>query len=184
MEGVRRMDDELDQLRRDVQHLQDRVAILDCIANHARGCDRHDVGLLTSTYHDDGVDVHGSPVNPGPAYAGWANSVHAASSQNHLHNITTHTCEIDGDEAHAESYVLVTLLSPDATTATVMCGRYLDRLERRDGEWRIAVRRATVELAYSADARLLQSSFFTAQGYVHGTRDRTDLSYQRPLTSA
>lgn len=172
---------ELAQLQRDVQYLKDRAAILDCIAAHARGCDRHDVDLLTSTYHDDGVDVHGSTENDGSGYAAWANGVHAATSANHLHNITTHTCEIDGDEAHAESYVLVTLLSPDSTTATVMCGRYIDRLERRDGVWRIVVRHATVEVAYTADARLLQSSFFTAQGYEHGRRDRSDLSYARPL---
>jgi hypothetical protein len=176
-------DDELEALRRDVRYLQDRTAILDCVARHARGCDRHDTDLVSATYLDDGVDVHGSTVNPGPAYAHWANQAHAATSQNHLHNITTHSCEIDGDEAHAESYVLVTLLSPDGTTATIMCGRYLDRLERREGTWRIAVRRATVELAYTADARLLQSSFFQAQGYEHGVRDRTDPSYDRPLAA-
>lgn len=176
------MEDELAQLRRDVRQLQDRQAIADCIAAHARGCDRHDVELLTGTYHADGVDVHGATVNAGPDYAAWANGVHAASSANHLHNITTQSCEIDGDEAHAESYVLVTLLSPDSTVATVMCGRYLDRLERRDGTWRIAVRHATVELAYTADARLLQAPFFTEQGYEPGTRDRRDRSYARPLT--
>ena len=174
---------DMEELQRDVQHLLDRAAIVDCIASHARGSDRHDAELLTSTYLDDGIDVHGATVNVGAEYAAWANEVHAATSQNHLHNITTHTCQIDGDEAHAESYVMVTLLSPDATTATVMCGRYVDRLERHDGVWRIAVRRATVELAYTADARLLQSNFFVAQGYEHGTRDRSDLSYERPLST-
>lgn len=172
---------ELDQLRGDVQHLMDRASILDCIATHARGCDRHDVDLLTDTYHQDGVDVHGATVNAGPDYAGWANRVHAATSQNHLHNVTTHTCDISGDEAHAESYVMVTLLSPDETTVTVMCGRYVDRLERRASGWRIMVRHATVELAYTADASLLQSRYFIAQGYERGTRDRSDLSYRRPL---
>ncbi len=172
---------ELEELRRDVQYLKDRAAILDCIARHARGCDRHDAELLSSTYHDDGVDEHGTAIHDGPDYADWANGVHAATSQNHLHNITTHVCEITGDEAHAESYVLVTLLSPDAETTTVMCGRYLDRLERRDGAWRVAVRRSTVELAFSADATLLQSRFFTGQHYIRGTRATNDLSYQRPL---
>jgi len=175
-------DHELERLRRDVRWLKDRAEVLDVVAGHARGCDRHDVALLSSTYHDDGVDVHGTTINAGPDYAAWANQVHAATSANHLHNITTHRCEIDGDEAHAESYVLVTLLSPDSTTATVMCGRYLDRLERRDGRWRISVRRATVELAFSADARLLQSRLFTAQGYETGSRDASDGSYERPLT--
>jgi len=177
------VEQELEQLRRDVRQLTDRQAISDCIADHARGCDRHDTALLTSTYHDDGVDVHGATVNVGPEYAKWANEVHAVSSANHLHNITTHRCEIDGDKAHAESYVMVTLLSPDSTIATVMCGRYVDRLERREDRWRIAVRRATVELAFTADARLLQSPYFTSQGYERGTRDRGDLSYQRPLSA-
>ncbi len=176
-------DDDLVQLRRDVQELKDRAEIADCIARHARGCDRHDASLLTSTYWPDGVDEHGATVNSGAAYAAWVNGVHAATSANHLHNVTTHLCEIDGDVAHAESYVMVTLLSPDESTATVMCGRYLDRLERQNGEWRIALRRATVELAYTADARLLQSKYFVAQGYARGRRDGTDPSYERPLTA-
>ena len=55
------MDDggELDALRRDVRWLKDRAEVLDVVATHARGCDRHDVELLSGTYHDDGVDVHG-----------------------------------------------------------------------------------------------------------------------------
>jgi len=172
---------ELEQLRSRVQHLEDRAAILDCIAAHARGCDRHDVALLTSTYHDDGVDEHGKTRIPGPEYAAWANGVHGATSQGHMHHITTHTCTIDGDEAHAESYVFVTLLSHDGKGATIMCGRYVDRLERRDGSWKLAVRRATVELAFTADASLLQTEFFKNQRFIKGTRDRSDLSYERPL---
>jgi ketosteroid isomerase-like protein len=176
-------DTEIEQLRRDVRYLKDRAAILDCIAAHARGCDRHDVELLSGTYQPDAIDVHGATVNTGADYPFWANETHAATSENHLHNVTTHTCEIDGDGAHAESYVMVTLLSLDSTTASVMCGRYVDRLERSDGQWRIAVRRATVELAFTADASLLQSRYFTAQGYERGTRDGSDLSYERPLTA-
>jgi hypothetical protein len=175
------MTDDLETLRHEVRHLTDRAEILDCITRHARGCDRHDTDLITGTYHPDGVDEHGTAVNAGPGYAAWANGMHAATSRNHLHHITTHSCEIDGAEAHAESYVLVTLLSPDGATATVMCGRYLDRLERRDGHWKIAVRRSTVELAFTADAALLKSSFFTDQHYATGSRDRTDPSYHHPL---
>jgi hypothetical protein len=173
---------EFDQLQSRVRYLEDRAAILDCIAAHARGCDRHDVALLTSTYHDDGVDEHGKMKIPGPEYAAWANAVHGATSQAHMHHITTHTCEIEGDEAHAESYVLVALLTKDGKGATMMCGRYIDRLERRDGAWRLAVRRATVELAFAADSSLLQSDFFRSQRFVKGASDRSDLSYQRPLS--
>ncbi|MGC4963222.1 nuclear transport factor 2 family protein [Gordonia sp. DT218] len=176
------VDTDLDTLRQDVRYLMDRTAILDCIAGHARGCDRHDIDLITAAYHADGVDEHGHSVNSGPEYGAWANRSHAQTSRVHTHNITTHTCEIDGDTAHAESYVIVILISPDTKSAQVITGRYLDRLEHRDGMWRLAVRRSTVEGMFIADSRVLKSEFFTAQGYHVGTRDRTDLSYERPLS--
>jgi hypothetical protein len=176
------VDTEVTTLARDVRYLMDRTQILDCISRHARGCDRHDIELITAAYHRDGVDEHGHAVNPGPEYGAWANETHAETSRVHTHNITTHTCEIDGDTAHAESYAIVVLVSPDLTSAQLISGRYIDRLERQDGQWRIAVRRSTVEGMFLADARVLQSSFFTDKGYPVGTRDRSDLSYERPLT--
>ena len=172
---------DLERLQRDVQYLMDRTAILDCIARHARGCDRHDEELLSSAYHADGIDEHGATQNPGPEYAAFINASHAASSQAHTHNITTHSCEIEGDVAHAESYVLVALLSTDGGNATFMSGRYIDRLEKRDGTWRIAARRSLVDLVLHGSAALLQLPAFRAQGYPKGTRDRSDSSYQRPL---
>jgi hypothetical protein len=173
--------DELIELRREVQQLKDRTAILDCISRHSRGHDRHDKELIGSAYHPDGHDEHGHAINSGADYAAWINVVHAAGSQNHQHHITTHSCEIDGDTAHCESYVLVFLLNHDGVSARVISGRYIDRLERRDGEWRIAVRRSTVELMFTADASMLQSQIFIDQGYSKGLRDRRDLSYVRPL---
>jgi hypothetical protein len=175
------VEESLEQLRRDVQYLKDRQAILDCIARHARGHDRHDVELLTSAYHEDGVDEHGYAINPGPKYAQWANAIHAAGSKLHTHNITTHLCEIDGDIAHCESYVLVALLNNDETSARLISGRYIDRLERRGGEWKIALRRSTVDVLISGDASILKAPLFTQQGYTKGTRDERDVSYQRPL---
>ena len=59
--------DQFDQLQRDVRYLMDRQSIVDCIARHARGHDRHDVELLTSAYHPDGVDEHGYAINTGPS---------------------------------------------------------------------------------------------------------------------
>jgi len=175
-------DDELEQLRRDVRYLKDRSEILDCIARHARGNDRHDEAVTSSAYHDDAVDEHGHALNAGPDYARWANAQHAASSVSHLHNITTHLCEIDGDVANCESYSMVVLVSPDARSTTIMNGRYVDRLERRDGQWRIAVRRSTVDAVITGDASMLTHPFFTQQGYPRGARDHSDISYERPVS--
>ncbi|MFP5306883.1 MAG: nuclear transport factor 2 family protein [Gammaproteobacteria bacterium] len=176
------MSTDLEQLRRDVRYLKDRQEILDCIARHARGHDRHDAELLTGAYHPDGIDEHGHAINPGPQYAQWANAVHAAGAKLHTHNLTTHLCEIDGDVAHCETYVLVGLLNNDEASARLISGRYIDRLERRDGTWKIALRRTTVDLLLSGDASILKAPLFTQQGYTKGLRDKRDVSYQRPLS--
>lgn len=174
--------DTLEALRENVQYLLDRTEILDCIARHARGHDRHDVELLTSAYFSDGVDEHGFAINPGPQYAEWANAAHAAGSLLHTHNITTHICDIEGDVAHCESYVLVCLLNNDGKSARMISGRYIDKLERRDGVWKIALRRTTVDVLLAGDASVLQAPIFKSQGYTKAMRDKSDVSYQRPLT--
>jgi hypothetical protein len=174
-------DQELEALATTVRYLRDRSEIFDCVQRHARAHDRHDAELMASCYFDDGVDEHGYAINTGPEYATWANLQHAASSASHLHNITTHLCEIDGDVANCESYVMVVLLSPDQKTTSIMNGRYIDRLERREGQWRIVVRRTTVDAVCTGDASMLSHPFFKQQGYVSGQRDRTDISYQRPI---
>jgi len=105
-------------------------------------------------------------------------------SQVHTHNITTHTCEIDGDTAHCESYVLVCLLNHDGVTARVISGRYIDRLERRDGAWRIALRTNVIE--WSGMVPTLPLPFADVpdiQGNGAPARSGDDPSYQRPLTN-
>ena len=76
-----------------------RTENLDCVARHARGCDRFDGEVLSSAFHEDGIDEHGYAINPGWKYSEWANEAHTRGSLQNMHNITTHLCEIDGDEA-------------------------------------------------------------------------------------
>ena len=172
----------LEQLCKDVAMLRDRRAIEDVVHSHARGHDRFDIELIRAAYHDDGIDEHGSgAVHAADDYAAWANNVHAGGSQLCLHNITTQTCEITGSVAHVESYVLVGLLNPDGRTVRFINGRYVDRMEKRDGIWRITLRRCTVDLLIAGDAAILSLPQFKASGFIRGARDDTDISYARPL---
>jgi len=99
-----------------------------------------------------------------------------------LHNICTNHCEIDGDVAHAESYVMGAMLDKGGDTCRMLNGRYLDRLERRDGKWVIALRRCTVEVVFRADASIMQSDAFHKFGMIRSRRDKRDPAYARPLT--
>lgn len=176
-------EDRLAALERKLQELTDRQEILDCVARNARGCDRHDSALLSSSYHDDAIDEHGKANTlAGQQYHEWANQVHATGSLQNLHHITTHACEIDGDVAHADSYVIGLFLNPDGETARLLSGRYVDRLERRNGEWKIALRRCTVEVIMQGDASIIKSDYVLDMGFLKGLRNKQDVSYQRPLS--
>ena len=175
-------DDRLAALEAKFQELMDRQAIFDCIKRNSRGNDRFDAELVKSTYHPDGLHEVGENRVPGGAYGEHANQAHGKLFDANLHNVTMHMCEIDGDVAHAESYSLGMFLDKGAETGRILAGRYIDRLERRDGEWRIALRRSTVEIALEGKARLPTGAPLPGSGYLRGNRDRTDPSYERPLT--
>ncbi len=174
---------ELERLKAQVGELQvvkDRLEILDCVMNHARSHDRHDTELKVSVYHEDGVDEHGGKIESGPGSAAWANAAHAAAFSQHAHHITTHTCEIDGNVAHCESYVLGAFLSKDLAKASLVSGRYVDRLERRHGRWAIVVRRNVIEVIIETEpANLLE--WGSAAQFLKGVFGHDDISYLRPL---
>lgn len=173
--------DRLAELERKIQYLTDRQAILDCITNNSRGNDRFDAELVASSYHTDGVHEIGRNVIPGQKYGEHANHAHKAMCEQNLHHVTMHSCEIDGNVAHAESYVIGLFLNKGTETSRILSGRYIDRLEKRDGQWRIVVRRATVEVILEGTAAMLNTPTFRERGYLKGSRDKSDLSYVRPL---
>jgi len=173
-------EDQIQQLLKDVQYLKDRQAILDVVNRQARGHDRHDVELMNSCFWDDGVDEHGQYVTLGPEYGDWANAAHSAGFFGHQHNIANHTCDIDGDTAHCETYVIGNLL-PRHTPgrAKYTSARYVDRFERRNGEWRIAVRRTVIEVEIEGDSKWPEHAM--GESFPKGAWDKGDLSYARPL---
>lgn len=160
-----------------LQQLVDKQEILECIYRYSRGLDRHDDEILASVFHEDAVDNHGAHVYRREDFVRWANYQVHSGYASHMHHITSHTSDIDGDEAHAESYVIFVHRYQDGRTVHIAGGRYIDRLERRDGEWRIALRTLSVDFRILADG----SVHGDWDGYPKGTQDRTDPSYLRPL---
>jgi hypothetical protein len=58
-----------------------------------------------------------------------------------VHQIANVLIELHGEAAAVESSFLALQTNAAAPTLeTFLCGRYLDRFERRDGQWRIAER--------------------------------------------
>jgi hypothetical protein len=162
-----------------ILELLDLDAIDTALSTYCRGIDRHDVDIINSAYFPDAQDNHGPFRNTvSNGFAQWGNALHAGKTRAHMHNLTTRWVELQGDVASTDTYVLFALLLKDRDEVELGSGRYLDRLERRDGSWRIARRRTTIDMRMTADARVW---FSAPGGYVTGKWDRTDLSYQRPV---
>src|SRR5919201_1653154 len=124
----------------DVAELTDRAEIVDCLHRYARGMDRLDRELARSAYHDDAIDDHAAFVGPVDAFLDWAFGYHS-SQVRHQHYVTNHHIELDGDQAHVESYFLFVATEQDpAAPLTMYGGRYVERFERREGRWAIGAR--------------------------------------------
>ncbi len=166
-----------------VRHLVDRQDILDCLTRFSRGMDRFDRELFLSAFHDDATIAAGDFVGGPVDLYDWASAMHEQGQTATQHNLLNHTCDIDGDTAHTETYYLFAARNRDDSN-WLAGGRYVDRLERRDGVWRIALRTNAIE--WSGMVPTMPIPFADVPDIaLNGVsaRSRDDLSYRRPLTN-
>ena len=77
------------------------------------------------------------------AHAWAAATVGALKAMNRtFHSLSNMLIDLKGDHAEAETYCTAyhEVAGPDGLIEMVVGGRYLDRLEKRGGEWKIARR--------------------------------------------
>jgi SnoaL-like domain len=172
----------LDRLAR-LEQLLERQDILDCQLRFSRGMDRFDRELFLSAFHADAIIDAGVFVGgPVELYA-WAAELHEQGQKATLHYLLNHSCDLDGDVAHTETYYLFTARNRDDTN-WIAGGRYIDRLERREGSWKIAQRCNAIE--WSGMASSMPIPFADVPDIRRNgaaSRSREDLSYRRPLTN-
>jgi ketosteroid isomerase-like protein len=154
----------------------DKQAIREALDRYARGVDRLDAELLASAYHDDAIDDRG-PMGTWHGGREAAEQLIASmgpSMAMTTHHLTNVLIELDGDTAGVETYTwgVHTRLADGERRRMFTSGRYLDRFERRDGEWRIAHRRNISDMV-----RMVGIDEEIDLGPAQSKRDRTDLSY-------
>ena len=166
-----------------LEHLLDRQDILDCLVRFCRGMDRFDRALFLSAFHADAVIAAGPFVGGPEALYDWASKLHEQGQSATHHNMLNHSCDVDGDVAHTETYYLFVGRNRDETN-WIAGGRYIDRLERRDGDWKIALRTNAIE--WSGLVPTLPIPFAEVPDiHMNGapSRSKEDSSYRRPLTN-
>lgn len=166
-----------------LERLADRQDILDCLTRFSRGLDRFDRELFLSAFHADATIAAG-PFVGGPAdLYDWASAMHEAGQSATQHLLLNHSCDVDGAAAHAETYYLFAARNRDDSN-WIAGGRYIDRLEKRDGDWRIAMRTNAVEWSGILPTMPLPfADLPDIDGNGAAARDRSDPSYARPLTN-
>ena len=124
--------------------LIDKQEITEVLYRYARAVDRKDFDRVADCYFPDAIDNHGGYIGTVAGLIEDMKSRHATIDSS-LHYVTNVLIDLDGDTADVESYCLCYLRQAPAVAggpqsrATVKC-RYVDRFERRDGQWRIADR--------------------------------------------
>ncbi|MGE4218596.1 MAG: nuclear transport factor 2 family protein [Alphaproteobacteria bacterium] len=143
----------------------DRSEIQQVMYRYARGVDRGDAEIIRSVYHPDAHDDHIDYKGGVEGFIAWLDR-NFAGYDNSMHFIGNCLIEFAGpDTAFVETYYASRRLRPPSETEKaaglvgpqdMICrqswGRYLDRFERRHGEWRIATRQLAIEGRFSTVA--------------------------------
>ncbi len=120
----------------------DHIQIYTVMSRYCHGVDRCDLDVLKGAFWDDGTcNYSGADENA----ITWAENCVAGISTmvRTLHSIGNHWIEVDGDKATGETYCTAYHLIADENgneNEMIVGGRYLDRFEKRNGEWRIKSR--------------------------------------------
>lgn len=171
-----------------LQKLIDKDAIRESLCRYARGVDRGDWELVRSTYHPEAYDEHGEYKGGIDGLIDWLDQrFHGVDNSTHfLGNTIIEFC--GPDLALVETYFVSRRLEPGIAgddTAEVAAGeavavaregwgRYLDRFERRDGQWRVAHRTVVLE----ALSNSLALGGKRSVGPCWGQRNKADRLYE------
>lgn len=125
----------------ELQQYLDREKIRECLVRLARGEDRRDADMIKASCWPDSRKDYGVFAGSFQEYLDWvvpgADAIKVTQ-----HVLGQSLIELDGTTARVETHVLSyhRVDMGEEERDSVIGGRYLDRLEKRDSEWRIAER--------------------------------------------
>jgi hypothetical protein len=131
----------MNAIAKDLTSIVDRETIRDCLARVARGEDRRDAELLGAAYWPDASVDHGIFLGTFKEYLAWV-VPGAPAVLLTLHTLGQSLIDLRGNsalvETHVTAYHRIRMESEERDI--MLGGRYLDALEKRGQEWRIAKR--------------------------------------------
>lgn len=166
-----------------IADMLDKQDIRECLTRFSRGMDRLDREIYMSAFWPDGTMAAGPFVGAPAECWDWASAMHRDWQIATHHDLLNTTIEIDGDTAHSETYYMFVARNNDESV-WLAGGRYVDRLEKRGDEWKIALRTNAIEWSVNPPEMPLPfGDVPDIQGNGPIARDHSDISYRRPLTN-
>jgi hypothetical protein len=158
-----------------LQEMLDHYEIRKTLAEYCHACDRADEAMMAAVYTgDDSFDDHGVVRAPGPEYARLITGIILEQTEVMSHILGQSLIKVDGDAAGAETFFLALMKSPGPDGVPVLnqlAGRFIDRLERIDGAWRIKHRTAVRDISITLK---IEEDAYATNGMKVGARDATD----------
>ena len=156
----------------------DKLEITEVIYTYADCTDRGDFEALFDCFHPDAMfqfQEEGIPLPVRDFFS--AQSDAGAGFKETMHHLSNTIIRLDGENAKTQSYVLAHHVMksdcPDYPPlfpnlgkeyAVFIGGRYVDEFERRNGEWKIALRKLCFEWSAMADDSLVSGPLANMRG--------------------
>lgn len=175
------------------ERIADRMAIQDVMYKWCRAIDRLHYDGMRAAFHPDATDDHGAYVGGIEGLVDWIRERHKPIPFS-SHQVSNMLIEFASpDLALAETYVRALQRYPADAKASLAqlsggqsgkpgvgmdlltSSRYVDRFERRNGEWRIS-RRALIQ-DWKQLLEVAENAPQARPGWIVGRRDRQDFVY-------
>ena len=167
------------QSDRKLEELVSRQEIHDVLVRYCVGIDRGDLQLVLSTFHAEARDNHTGIEES--AVERFTRTVVEAASMWTSHNLSNILVEVDGSSASAQSCFTAwhRFDIRKVPYDWVIAGRYLDRFECRNTEWRISHRTVVYDCErFDKVVTLPEGRPTLLDQAMRGSRSRSDLFYR------
>tara|TARA_B100001013_G_C24565799_1_gene424461 strand:+ start:203 stop:769 length:567 start_codon:yes stop_codon:yes gene_type:complete len=180
-----------------IKNLDDLLAeqaVRKAVTCYSRGADRCDIDILKSAFHHDAEVKYGSYDGPYEAFCQNVVDGH------HTMNYTTHTVMNEYYNIHSKSgtgvgeiYVLAFLsmsqsgdvmdvskykdTNSDGGYDYLVAGRYIDKYECREGDWRISLRQYMYDWSRTTEYTGHDPNKLFEGLVYRGAQDKSDISY-------
>lgn len=167
---------------RTLTELQSREQIRGVIEQSIRGLDRIDRAMILGAYVDGAVEEHAHFTGTVEKFAEFVCGERAARFASSTHLTGMPSVELHGEIAFAAtSCVVHRVTAPDPADDGpkrdfVSGVRFLDRLERRNGRWRIVHRTCVGDWAYTVPVE--SGMLPEGDSRLNGRRDQADVWYE------